>query len=83
MKYTYRTMRSDLVFPLSVISNLNLFLFGILLSSNWANMCKYFLLVTQDVEENYKQYEQTHRTKNIWLEPRSQAQHYYELEIHF
>lgn len=53
-------MRSDLVFPLSVISNLNLFLFGILLSSNWANMCKYFLLVTQDVEENYKQYEQTH-----------------------
>lgn len=44
----------------TVISNLNLFLFGILLSSNWAKVCIYFLFVTQDVEENYKQHEQTH-----------------------
>lgn len=47
----------------TVISNLNLFLFGILLSSNWEMMCMYFLLVTQDVKENYKQHEQMHWTK--------------------
>lgn len=44
----------------TVMSNFNLFIFGILLSSNWAKVHKYFLLVTQDVEENYKHHGQAH-----------------------
>lgn len=47
----------------TVTSNFNLFIFGILLSSNWAKVHKYFLVVTQDVEENYKHHEQAHYTK--------------------
>lgn len=67
----------------TVISNLHFFLFGFLLSFNWAKVRMYFLRVTQDVEENYKQHEQTQKHLKHWLEPRTQAQNYYDLKIHF
>lgn len=48
----------------TVSSNLNLFLLEFYyLLTRWAKVCMYFLLITQDAEENYKQHEQTHGPK--------------------